>query len=109
MTSMSAQTTSLSRLHDIISQFTLDIRHLPGLNNAAADTLSRMDVDALEHTSHSAWDFHTLAAAQREDDRATAAASTSLDLQQIPLPTTDVTLLCDMATSTPRHYVPPNL
>ena len=37
---------------DIISQFTSDIQHLPGHKNAAADTLSRMNVDALEHTSH---------------------------------------------------------
>ena len=54
------------------------------------------------------WDFHTHAAAC-EDDSATAAASTSLDLQRIPLPTTDITLLCDMSTGTPRPYVPPNL
>ena len=98
-----------ARYLDFISQFTSDIRHLPGHNNAAADTLSRMDVDALEHTSHSAWDFYTLAAAQREDDSATTAASTSLDLQRIPLPTTDVSLLCDMSTGTPCPYVPPNL
>ena len=55
------------------------------------------------------WDFHTLAAAQREDDSETAATSTSLGLQRIPLPTTDVTLLCDLSTSTPCPYVPPNL
>ena len=52
---------------DFISQFTSDVRHLPGHNNAAADTLPHMDVDALEHTSLPPWDFHTLAAAQCED------------------------------------------
>ena len=86
-----------ARYLDFISQFTSDIRHLQGHNNA------------LEHTSHPAWNFHTLATAQREEDSATAAASTSLDLQRILLPTTDVTLLCDMPTGTPCPYVPPNL
>ena len=59
-----------ARCLDFISQFTADIRHLPGHTNAAADTLSRMDVDALEHTSHP-YTFLT----QRKDESATAAAS----------------------------------
>ena len=39
----------------------------------------------------------------------TAVKGTSLVLQPIAIPTTDVTLLCDVATGTPRPYVPKKL
>ena len=97
-----------ARYLDFIAQFTTDIRHLPGQDNAAADTLSRMEVDALEHPADSPWDVHTLATAQRQEEAPTPT-STSLMLQSIPVPTTNITILCDMSTGTPRPYVPPSL
>ena len=97
-----------ARYLDFIAQFTTDIRHLPGQDNAAADTLSRMEVDALEHPADSPWDVHTLATAQRQEEAPTPT-STSLTLQSIPVPTTNITILCDMSTGTPRPYVPPSL
>ena len=113
---MSAQATSLSRLR--FPPVSTSTPGKPGIWTSFHSTpwISGICQDAtMQQMTPSPvwmmmlWDFHTLAAAQREDDSATAAASTSLDLQRIPLPTTDVTLLCDHSTGTPRPYVPPNL
>ena len=38
-----------------------DIHHLPGYANAATDTLSRLDIDALETTNLPTLDLQTLA------------------------------------------------
>jgi cleavage and polyadenylation specificity factor subunit 1 len=92
---------------DFITQFTSDIRHVPGAANAAADTLSRMDVDAIHLPSTSPIDFHSLAEAQHVDVSLNDAAPNSLVLRQVPIPMSDVTLLCDTSTGVPRPYVPP--
>ena len=57
-----------SRHLDYISQFTSDIRHVPGSDNAVADALSRLPVNAL-HTGNTTTiiDFQAMAAAQLED------------------------------------------
>ena len=43
-------------------------------------------------------DLPTLAKVQQEEDITTAVQGTSLVLQPVAIPTTDFTLLCDMAT-----------
>ena len=96
-----------ARQLDYISQFTSDIRHLPGIANAAADTLSRMGMAAL--VCPTSITPQTLALAQQEEDVTEVASSTSLDLQQVPIPATDVALLCDTSTVPPRPYVPTKL
>ena len=96
-----------ARQLDYISQFTSDVRHLPGSANGAVDTLSRLDMAALSLPSPI--DLPTLAKAQRDEDIATAVKDTSLVLQPVAIPTTDFTLLCDMATGVPRPYVPEKL
>ena len=96
-----------ARQLDYISQFTSDVRHLPGSANGAADTLSRLDMAALSLTSPI--DLPTLAKAQQDEDITTAVKDTSLVLQPVAIPTTDYTLLCDAATGTPRPYVPEKL
>ena len=91
---------------DFIAQFTSDIRFLKGSSNAAADALSRVEVDTLHASSNSisSIDFASMARAQQDDP--TITDSSSLQLHAVPLPTEDVTLLCDMSTGTPRPYVP---
>ena len=93
---------------DFISQFTSDIRFLKGSSNAAADALSRVEVDALcaPLSSTPSIDYAAMARAQQDDPDLPNSADSSLQLHQIPLPTADVTLLCDMSTGTPRPYVP---
>ncbi len=94
---------------DYISQFTSDIRHVPGPDNAVADALSRLPVNAL-HTGNTTTiiDFHAMAAAQLEDPTlSTLQADSSLHLQQVPIAMSDgVSLPCDVSTGIPRPVVP---
>ena len=53
-------------------------------------------------------DLPTLAKAQQDENITTAVKGTSLVLQSVVIPTTDFTLLCDVATGTPHPYVPKN-
>ena len=96
-----------ARQLDYISQFTSDLRHLPDSANAAADTLSRMDMAALACSPGIT--PRSLAIAQQDEDVANDTGHTSLDLQRVPIPATDVTLLCDVGTGTLPPYVPQKL
>ena len=91
---------------DYIAQFTTDIRYTKGLDNPVADSLSRIDVNAL----HSKYviDLKEIAAAQETDPDLTQFHTTnsSLELKAMPLPTTDITILCDMSAGVPRPYIP---
>ena len=90
---------------DFISQFTSDLRHIKGSDNAAADALSRVIIGAV---SSSTIDFQAMARAQQTDKELShlLTGNTSLVLQPVPLPASDVTLICDTSTRTPRPYVP---
>ena len=95
---------------EYIAQFTNDIRHIKGIANRAADTLSRVEIDELQATNTSPrLDFQALAKAQQEDVTRPDNTSTSLQLQQVPIPASSTTLLCDVSTGHPRPYVPPEL
>ena len=87
---------------NFILQFTTDIRYIAGSANAAADALSCI-VFANIQTSTTAIDFAAMARAQQED-LAKSTALPSLTLRATPLPTADVTLLCDISHGTPRPY-----
>ena len=94
---------------DLIAQFTTDIRHVHGSNNAVADALSRLNISAL-HTGDSSTvvDFGAMAAAQHDDpDLVRLQHDSSLKLEQVPLAMSDgITLVCDVSIGTPRPYVP---
>ena len=64
-------------------------------------------MDALSLALHV--DLPTLAKAQQDENITTAVKGTSLVLQSVVIPTTDFTLLCDVATGTPHPYVPKKL
>ena len=92
---------------DFISQFTTDIRHIHGKQNPVADALSRVDIHAL--STPTMIDFNLIAQAQHNDPALTSLrASSSLRLQDFPLPFSSGTILCDVTTSTPRPYIPPS-
>ena len=93
---------------DFISQFISDIRFLKGSSNAAADALSRVEVDALcaPLSSTPSIDYAAMAHAQQDNPTLSQPSKLLLDLRPLPLPTTDGTLLCDMSMRTPRPYVP---
>ena len=92
---------------DYISQFTTNIQHVSGTDNPVADALSRVGVNALSSQAPVV-DFKVMAAAQQEDPEIQlfTTPGSSLSLQPMPVPTSDVTVLCDVSTGTPRPYVP---
>ena len=76
---------------DYISQFTSDIRHISGSSNAAADALSRLEIDALEVSA--VIDFEAIAAAQQTDEELRQLNDTSLQLVSVLLSTAATRLL----------------
>ena len=71
---------------DLISQFTTDLRYVQGSQNAPADTLSRLEVNALHTGDASVVDFRALALAQVNDpELACLKKQSSLRLQAVPL------------------------
>ena len=94
---------------DFISQFTTDIRHIRGADNAVADALSRIEANALLNSTPPVIDFPAMAKAQQEDPQLTqleSSSHSSLSLKAIPLVMTDSTILCDVSTGIPRPLVP---
>ena len=85
-----------------ISEFTTDIQHIEGKNNAVADTLSRATLNNIQLGI----DYCALAAAQCQDAEVQAyrAATSSLKLQDVPFSST--TILCDMSAGYARPIVP---
>ena len=94
---------------DFISQFTADIRHVKGTDNAAAGALSRIEANALNlDSSPQIIDFKAMAMAQLEDEdliRLQSSPST-LTLQAVPLAVSDTTIVCDTSTGVSRPFVP---
>ncbi len=87
-----------------ISEFTTDIRHITGRANTVADALSRIQV-----VEQSPVDFEALAVAQNDDEeirQLRSSTTTSLNLQQIPIPNSNHTLLCDTSQGRPRPVIP---
>ena len=95
---------------DFISQFTTDIRHVKGTDNAVADALSRIEANALLDESPPLVDFTAMAKAQRTDAELTqllsSSSASSLNLREIPLSMADTTIFCDTSTEVHRPFVP---
>ena len=100
-----------SRHLSFISEFTTDLRHIKGEHNLAADTLSRAPVNELDTTMTMSLDYDNMAALQENDPdiQAYRTAITGLCLQDIPVPGSSRTLLCDVSQHTPRPIVPKSL
>ena len=92
---------------DFVSQYTTDIRHVPGKHNEVADALSRISVNAISPSSPAMIDFRVMAEHQRTDEELRQHRQHSvLELQDVPVTGSDATLSCDMSTGTPRPFVP---
>ncbi|XP_064483021.1 uncharacterized protein LOC135395864 [Ornithodoros turicata] len=90
-----------------VSEFTTDIQHLGGSSNVVTDALSRLDVNAIAASPSPDVDFTAMATAQREDAELEAFRnSLSTNCQEVALPVSAQTLICDMSTGTPRPFVP---
>ena len=88
---------------DYIGQFTTDIRHIKGLNNNAADALSR--IEAIEKSV----DHKTLAAAQEKGKELCDIINSdisALQVKKIRFPDYDAEIYCDVSGDIVRPYVP---
>ncbi|UYV79216.1 hypothetical protein LAZ67_17001566 [Cordylochernes scorpioides] len=91
---------------DFIGQFTTDIRHIAGCENVPADFLSR--VEPISH--HQPYDPKSLAEAQAVDQELQALLTSenrsSLQLEKVQIPETNISLYYDVSTEKPRPFVP---
>ena len=98
---------------DFVAQFTTDIRHISGCDNAPADALSRMDTNSIIPLDQSNVNFEVMAQLQTTDPElqwmVSHPDSTSLTLEQVPLPSNTLTLVCDTSTGKHRPMVPPSM
>lgn len=84
-----------------ISQFTTDVKHIRGVDNIVADAFSRIEVISLED------DYAALAESQEKDEELQELLQngTSLILENVTLPGTDIKIICDTATGKPRPFL----
>lgn len=87
-----------------ISEFTTDIRYVPGKDNPVADTLSRATITNVQLGV----DYIDLAKAQQEDPEVQAChtQASKLQLEEVPFGPGNTTVLCDMSTGVARPVVP---
>lgn len=90
------------RYLDFISQFTTDIRHISGKDNVVADALSRVEELGVPVS------LESLAQSQANDPELDKLLSegSSLQLQKLHVPGSQIPLYCDVSTMTTRPYVP---
>ena len=83
---------------DFMPPFTLNIRHIQGSNNQAADPLSQ--VQTVSQNSSLVIDFEQMAIAQRDDPELSKlrSSSNSFDLRNISLPFSGNLLTCNTST-----------
>ena len=81
-----------------ISQFTSTIRHIHGLDNVVADTLSRIEMNALLSGKPPVVDFAAIAKTQATDPQLRASPSSPLVVESLPLPNSSYPLYRDTAT-----------
>ena len=91
---------------DFVSQFTKDIRHISGEQNAAADVLSRLPINSLFSPSDN--DLQQMALDQPRLDTLDLSSSefATCKFTYLSVPTADTQIICDTATNSPRPFVP---
>jgi hypothetical protein len=87
---------------DFVAQFTTDIRHISGQNNVITNVLSRVK-------SITAPQSHEVLPASQESNNTfqiLLVSTTDLELEKKPIPSTSVSIYCDMSTGKPWSYAP---
>jgi transposase InsO family protein len=88
---------------DYISQFTSDIRHISGMDNVVADTLSRINAIQPEHQ---VIDFEEIAKAQATEEFQKEIRQSSLKTMSTAIPNSKLKLLCETSTRQYRPIIP---
>lgn len=106
-----AHTAHELRQMSYISEYTTDIRHIKGVENAIADALSRSPLSALGFAPLWRIDFGGLAAAQRGDTELShlQTTPTALKLEWLPHAGAEETVCCNVSTGSARPFVPSRL
>ncbi|GBM93464.1 hypothetical protein AVEN_215350-1 [Araneus ventricosus] len=88
---------------NFIAQFTVDIKHISGKDNVAADALSR-----IESISTYSLVYEDIARSQQGDEEIDILLKqpTSVTFQKLQVPNTDVMLYCDISTQVISPYIP---
>lgn len=116
-TAMSQQGTTwsprVSRHLAFISEFTTDIRHVRGEENAVADALSRATppvptIAAIQHIPP--LNYNYIAQEQQDDPELQQLLSgdTALTMEHILAPDGESMVWCDTSCGSPRPYIPPS-
>lgn len=101
--STSNETPRRTRQILFISEFTTDIRHISGADNAVADALSRIDAIA----TPSPINYDQLANAQERDSAIPALMKKdNIRLEKLPLATASKSIFCECSTPHKRPYLP---
>ena len=79
-----------------------------GSKNPVADALSRMETNVVT-VSQPNIDFIEIALAQTDNAELIQLMKSKsfLSFKGVPVPTTDITMLCDVSRGTPLPYIPP--
>ena len=95
-----AWTARQQRQLSAISEMNCIIEHIPGANNAAADALSRIELNTIVLGI----DYRAMATEQQRDPEILGSADSNLVLQKMKI--ADTELICDVSTERPRPLVP---
>lgn len=94
------------RYLDFVSQFTTDIRHISGESNVTADFLSRIE----NINSSPTLNYESMAAEQNTDPELeqliNGKLKSSLNLKQLIIPGSKVSIFCDVSTNKARPFIP---
>lgn len=85
-----------------ISEFTSDIQHISGLENAVADALSRVE----SISCPTAIDYKELERAQKVEPLDTDKINSNLTFQSCVIPSTNNYVYCEISTGNVRPYLP---
>ena len=94
---------------DYISQFTLNIRHVHGMDNVVADALSRVEANAILFGQPPTVNFADIAKTQATDHQLQAlkfSPNSTLVVEALPIANSHHPLFCDTSTCTQRPIVP---
>ena len=111
LASSSERWTSRQQRHlALVAEYSTDVRHVRGRDNAVADALSRIELtdQVCGSVTTQDLDLVSMAKAQQEDAgvQAYRTAITGLVLADLLISGTNTTLLCDTSVGTPRPIVP---